>query len=318
MPLHAWIILGVVFIFVAPFLFGLFYSYGRAFYQSNKQKQLSPYEFFGNEQSAFCREPMHALVDELMHTPCEEITIKSRDGLRLFGRFYRFTERDDRVEILFHGWRSNGIRDASGGAKMARDNGYNVLIVDQRAHGKSEGHTMGFGYLERYDCMDWTKYVINRFGPNVSILLSGVSMGASTVLMASELPELPPQVKAITADCSFSTPRAILDKTCREVKLPHALGLPMLRLSARLIGGFSIRTGGAAEAVRNARVPIMIMHGDGDTFVPCEMGYEIYNACTSEKRLLIIPRAEHGLSYFYDTERYVREVTAFNLEMFER
>ena len=294
------------------------WCYGQAFYVPERRKKLDPHTFFSNSNGEFCREPMGKLMDELLETPCEVVTIKSRDGLKLSGRFYRFSDNDSRVEILFHGWRSSGIRDASGGARIAREIGYNLLIVDQRAHGDSEGHTLTFGIKEKYDCIDWVRYVIARFGGDVKILLGGVSMGAATVLMASCLKELPPQVKAITADCGYTSPKAILCKSCRDRKIPPAIGYPFLRLAAQMFGGFSLKDGGAVEAVKHAKVPIMIMHGEGDDFVQFPMAQEIFDACQGEKQLLTIPEADHGLSYFFDTERYSKEVGDFKRRAFER
>lgn len=287
-----------------------FWCYRQAFYFSEKKKRVDPHTFFGAPNSEFCRAPMVALVDELLQTPYEAVSITSRDGLRLAGRLYRFSA-EARVEILFHGWRSNGVRDASGGAQLAKTIGYNLLIVDQRAHGESEGHTITFGIKEKYDCIDWIKFVISRFGNDAKILLGGVSMGASTVLMASGLKELPPQVRAITADCGYSSPEAILRKVSRDRKIPAALGYPFLKFAAKTYGNFSLRDGGAVAAVKRARVPIMIMHGEADAFVPFSMALEIFEACRGEKQLLRIPEAGHGLGYFYDTETYTREVGDF-------
>ena len=293
------------------------WCYGQAFYQPNGKKYLDPYTFPPSPTSAFCKAPMHRLIDELKACPYEEVTILSHDGLRLYGQFYRFSDQN-RLEILFHGWRSNGLRDSCGGAKMARDAGYNLLIVDQRAHGKSEGNALSFGILEKYDCLSWVNYAVERFGADVRILLGGVSMGASTVLMASAL-ELPPQVRGITADCGYSSPEAILRKVCRDRGIPDRLGYPFLAMSARLFGGFRLDPkDSAVEAVRHAKVPVMIMHGEADEFVPFEMCHEIFDACAApEKELVTIPNAEHGMSYFFDTETYSRRVVAFKVRALE-
>ncbi len=285
------------------------WCYRQAFW-SDRKKSTPSHAFFGDAEDEFCREPMLALVDELEACPFEKVEIVSHDGLRLSARYYRFCKGESRVEILFHGWRSNAVRDGCGGARMARDGGYNLLLVDQRAHGESEGETLSFGILEKYDCLAWVNYAVSRFGEDVRILLGGVSMGAATVLMASAL-DLPAQVVGITADCGYSSPEAIIRKVCRDRGIPDKLGYPFVRISARLFGGFSLSDGGAVEAVRSAKVPVMIMHGERDGFVPFPMAREIYDACASEKRFLSVPRAGHGLAYFYDTKHYSEQVSAF-------
>jgi len=218
-----WIVIGIALLLAIFVLAVARWCYGQAFYAPESKKKLDPHTFFGAPESEFCHAPMTALVDELLGTPCELVSITSRDGLKLTGRLYRFSD-DARVEILFHGWRSSGIRDSSGGAKIARDLGYNLLIVDQRAHGDSDGNTITFGIKEKYDCVDWVRFVIGIFGEDVKILLGGVSMGAATVLMAAGLDELPHQVKAITADCGYSSPEAIIRKVCRDRGIPDAVG----------------------------------------------------------------------------------------------
>ena len=305
-----WIIgISLLVLLLVAFTGILLWSYRKAFYVPRSKKQVDSHEFFGGKKDEFCRTSLYALVDELEALPFEKVSIRSHDGLRLVGRYYHFSD-SNRVEILFNGWRGNAFRDGCGGAKIARDTGYNLLLVDQRAHGESDGNVISFGINEKYDCLNWANYVVERFGKDVIILLGGVSMGAATVLMASSLP-LPENVKLITADCPYSSPEAIIRKVSRDMGISDRLGYPFVALGARLFGGFSIRDGGAVEAVKHAKVPIMIMHGEGDDFVPFSMGREIFDACASEKEFLAIPEAGHGLSYFYDTDTYVSAVGEF-------
>ncbi len=307
-----WII-GAVLLLLAVATYAILnWCYRKAFYFSDEDKKIDTVASLAQVRDEIATPPMQLLVRELEETPCEEVSIRSHDGLALFGRYYRFSDDENRLEILFHGWRSNTFRDACGGARLARDAGYNLLVVDQRAHGRSEGNTITFGVKEKYDCLDWISYAVERFGPDVRILLGGISMGAATVLMASALP-LPENICGITADCGYSSPEAIIRKVCRDMGIPDRLGYPFVRLSARLLGGFSLDSESAVEAVKHTKVPIMLMHGEEDDFVPFSMAGEILDAIASEKRLLTVPRAGHGLAYFYDTERYTREVAAFKL-----
>ena len=293
----------------AAFLGFTLWGFRKAFYMPEKKKHTNPYRFLGEERDLFCKEPMLALVKKLDSRPFEWVSITSRDGLVLKGRFYE-VPHSDVVEILFHGWRGNALRDGCGGADLALRAGHSLLLVDQRAHGESQGHIITFGIKEKYDCLEWVTYLDRRFGGKRKILLSGVSMGAATVLMASDL-ELPPSVKGIMADCGYSTPEAIMRKVCRDMGISDRLGFPVLRLSAALLGGFSLRDGGAVEAVKHAKVPILIIHGTQDNFVPHAMCREIFDACTSEKYLLEVPEAGHGLSFLYDETSYTRAVDDF-------
>ncbi len=288
-------------------LFAVTYiTYRLTFYQS-KKKRGGTLKMPGGEQYKAHKPLTDRLIAELLQIPFEEVSVTAHDGKRLYGRYYHARDGAP-LAILMHGYRGNAIRDFCGGHKLARESGHNILLVDQRAHGRSEGHSITFGIRESEDCLVWAAYAARRF-PKSRIYLSGVSMGASTVLTASALP-LPPTVAAIVADCPFSSPTAIIRKVMKQNGYPLFL-FPFLRLGARLFGGFSLNESSAASAVKSARVPILLIHGESDLFVPHEMSREIYEACASKKRLLLFEGAGHGLSYMADSERYVREFRDF-------
>lgn len=275
-----------------------------AFYCSDKQKAYLnnpklPLE--GAEYAEF-NEVILNNVNIIEACKCEEVRIKAKDGKMLFGRYYH---RKDGlpVEIFFHGYRANGVRDGSGAFEVSGEAGFNLLIVDQRSSGNSEGNVITFGVKEKLDVLSWIDYVINRFGKGVKIILAGISMGASTVLMASEL-DLPENVKCITADCGYSSQTEIIKKVGKEMKMPIKLLFPFLKLGAFIYGGFNIDSRTPLDAVKNAKVPIFFIHGDCDTFVPCHMCDELYEACTSPKRKLIVKNAAHGVSFFVDNNSY--------------
>lgn len=275
-----------------------------AFYCSDKQKAYLnnpklPLE--GAEYAEF-NEVILNNVNIIEACKCEEVRIKAKDGKMLFGRYYH---RNDGlpVEIFFHGYRANGVRDGSGAFEVSGEAGFNLLIVDQRSSGNSEGNVITFGVKEKLDVLSWIDYVINRFGKGVKIILAGISMGASTVLMASEL-DLPENVKCITADCGYSSQTEIIKKVGKEMKMPIKLLFPFLKLGAFIYGGFNIDSRTPLDAVKNAKVPIFFIHGDCDTFVPCHMCDELYDACTSPKRKLIVKNAAHGVSFFVDNNSY--------------
>lgn len=246
----------------------------------------------------------------------EAVEIRSADGLRLFGRYYHVRDGAP-LHIQLHGYRSYAMRDFCGGNPLVREHGHNTLVVDQRAHGKSEGHTISFGVHERVDCLMWAEYAARRFGSETPIFLTGVSMGAATVLMASALP-LPKNVVGIIADCPYSSPREIIRKVIGDMKLPVSVAYPFVRLGAFLFGGIrGLDTVSAAEAVKKSNVPILIIHGEADAFVPCEMSREIAKN-SPNVRLETFPDADHAMSYMTDTERYARVSIEFAEECLAR
>lgn len=285
-----------------------YYTYRTAFYNKPNPNE-DIYRLPHGEQYECERERMTALIAEMAEIPFEEVWIESFDGTRLFGRYYH--KRDGApMQIQFHGYHGRALRDFCGGNKLARDAGQNTLVVDQRAHGRSGGHTITFGIKERYDCLCWARYASERFGADTEIFLSGVSLGAATVLMASEF-ELPKNVVGIIADSAYSSPEAIVRKVCCDKGYPPRLTMPFLKLGALLFGRFRLTACSAANAVKNATVPILLIHGEDDRFVPCEMTKEIYAACGDRAICETFPEAGHGISFIVDTARYASVVERF-------
>lgn len=252
---------------------------------------------------------LDALCREMADQPFEQVYITAADGIRLAGRYYHRSD-DAPLHIQFHGYRGNGIRDFCAAHAICQELGINTLVVDQRAHGLSGGNTMTFGILERYDCLCWAKYARDRFGSNREIFLSGVSMGAATVLMASSLP-LPENVAGIIADCPYSTPGAIIRKVITDVRFPSVLIYPFVSLGAFVFGGFRVWEESAIHAVSRTKIPILLIHGSDDKFVPPEMSAAIYEKCAGQRYLEVFPGAGHGGSCATDPVRYEKIIRCF-------
>ena len=283
-----------------------YYCYRRIFYAASKKKD-RPIKLPSGEQYLSGRDKMLALIDEMSAIPFEQVYTTSFDGLKLAARYYHVKDGAP-VHIQFHGYKGWACRDFCGGNKMARERGCNTLVVDQRAHGKSEGKTISMGINERFDCLSWVKYICDRFGNDVKIVISGVSMGATTVPMAAEL-DLPDNVIGIIADCPYSSPKEIIMKVGRDMKLPMKLLYPLVKLGAKLYGHFDLEAADAAEAAAHAKVPVLLIHGEDDRFVPCSMSTKIYDTFKSanpEGDIIFetFPGAGHGLSFMEDEARY--------------
>ena len=293
-------------LFLGVILGGSYYAYRIAFYNSYENREQKP-AVAGAQYDAF-RPKMREIYHKLNNRPCEFVTIESGDGLTLSGRYYHVADGAP-LDIGFHGYRSSPLTDFSGGTELSFAMGHNVLLVDQRAHGRSEGRTITFGIKERWDLLSWVEYALKRFGRDTKILLYGVSMGGATVLMASEL-ALPQNVKGIIADCPYSSPMDVIAYVGQRNPIPNWLIKPFVILGAKIFGGFDVREVTARAAVQHTRVPILIIHGDADTYVPCHMS-DIADANPEMVSRRVISGAEHGISYLVDTEKYCELVKAF-------
>ena len=254
-------------------------------------------------------EDMTRWILEMRAMPHEDVSITSFDGLTLHGKFYEYAP-DAPIELMIHGWRGTAERDLCGGVQRCFSIGRSVLLIDQRAAGSSEGNVISFGINEHRDCLAWVDFLCDRFGDR-PIILTGISMGASTVMIAAG-EELPDNVVGVIADCGFSSAKDIIRKVIRDMKLPPALGYPFVKLGAYLFGGFRLEEKSAVEAMRRCRIPVFFIHGTGDRFVPYEMSRQCYEACAAPKFLFTVPDAGHGLGYLKDQEGYVRELIRFS------
>ena len=255
------------------------------------------------------REFMVKRILEVRAMPHEEFSVRSFDGLTLYGKYYEYKPGAP-IELMFHGYRGSAERDLAGGVQRSFRVGRSVLLVDQRCCGKSDGKTITFGINEHRDCLTWLDFMCSHFGPDVKIILTGVSMGAATVLMAGAC-QLPPNVMGILADCGYSSARDIIGKEMRAMGIPAALGYPFVKLGARLFGGFDLDETSPMEAVKHCTLPVIFYHGETDDFVPCDMSRRLYEACVSRKKLVTVPGAGHGLSYPMDPPRYLETLREF-------
>lgn len=285
-----------------------YYPFRKTFGCGKSTRVADPYSYMRDKKGTKEYEGHRLSIERVLADPFERVFITAKDGLRLAARYYE-GDAGAPVVIFFHGYRSNSIHDGCGLHYMAKQRGYHVLLCDQRSHGESLGRALSFGVLEREDARLWAEYASKRFVGS-PIFLSGISMGASTVLMAASLP-LPASVVGILADCPYSSPKEIIMKVCTDLGLPARLVYPAIRLGARLYGGFDPN---AADAVRSVSVqtpPILIVHGLADTYVPAEMSKRIDAAAIGEHRLVLVEGADHGKSYTVAPELYVQTLTEF-------
>lgn len=245
---------------------------------------------------------------EVRALPQEKVSITSFDGLTLTAKLYEYAP-DAPIELMFHGYRGNAERDLSGGVQRCFALGRSVLMVDQRCSGGSQGNVISFGINEHRDCLRWLSYLVRRF-PERKIIFTGISMGASTVMMAAGT-QLPDNVIGVLADCGYTSAKDIIQEVIRQMKLPPKLSYPFVKLGAKLFGHFDLEELSPREALKNAKVPVIFFHGEDDDFVPCYMSRENFDACASRKRLVTIPGAAHGLSYPVDPEGYLDALREF-------
>ena len=304
-PLLILIFLGILIFVIIPLI-----CFHITFYVPKPKNGIHPeVPLPNNEVYAPYKAMMDGWTQDVLKMPHEQFTITSFDGLELHGNFYEYAPGAP-IELMFHGYRGSALRDLSGGVARCFALKRSCLIVDQRCAGKSQGTVITFGIKEHQDCLKWVDFVVNHFGPDVKIILTGISMGASTVLMAASHP-LPSNVIGVLADCGYTSAEAIIKAVIRKMHIPVSLLYPFIKLAAKLYGHFDLECESPLESVKKCTLPVIFFHGEADDFVPCYMSQENFDACTSRKAIYTVPGAGHGLSFPADQGGYIEQLKAF-------
>lgn len=241
----------------------------------------------------------------------ERMEITSFDDLVLQGYFLEAKEPANKVVITAHGYLGGAFDMGLYGQHYYEDLGYHFFTADARGHGESEGDYIGFGWHDRLDYVKWIDAIIEKLGPDVEIVLHGLSMGGATVLMTSG-EELPPQVKAIVADSPYTSVNDLFSyQLNRMFHLPSFPIIPTLSLVSKAKAGYSVYEASALDQVKKATIPILYMHGESDTFVPTNLAETLYEETTSEADIVTFPGANHGEGYVIAKEEYLEKLHAF-------
>ena len=309
-----WIGLGIVGFLSVVILITAYVCYRIMLY--SKPRKLpgeGEYEIPEGEIYAVFKEDMIGWTKMIRAYPYKEYSIQSFDGLTLRAKLYEYKPGAP-IELMFHGYRGYAERDLSGGVERCFKLGHSALLIDHRAAGCSDGHVITFGILEKRDALRWVDFAVREFGQDARLILTGISMGAATVMMAAG-EELPPQIQYVLADCGYTSPREIISKVMRDLKLPPALLYPCATLGARIFGGFNLNEDSPLEAMARCKLPVVFAHGDADDFVPYDMSVRLCEVCTGRhKKLVTIRGAGHGLAFPVARDEYVEALAEFKRE----
>ena len=238
----------------------------------------------------------------------EDIYIKSYDDLKLHSVYIKSDLSPKKLIIMFHGYRSS-FKDFACAFEYYNSLGFDMIVVDQRSHGSSEGKLISYGVKEKYDVVSWVEYAKERFGNDVDIYLDGISMGASTVMMASDIVT---GVKGIIADCGYTSPKEIIIEVAKSMHVPKLFVHPV-GILARIFGGFDYSYS-TKTSLAKTNIPVIFVHGLADDFVPSYMTEQNYEACNSNKTIVLVENATHGYSFLVDEKGVKRALECFIAE----
>lgn len=252
------------------------------------------------EGKAWCREQ-----------DMKDCYIRSRDGLMLHA-FYLPAGDAKRFVLLSHGYKGSGFGDFAYTARFLHENQCNLLFIDQRCCGESEGEFITFGAKEQYDVQRWTYYIANRNRDKLPIYLYGESMGAAAVLMASGQ-RLPREVRGFISDCGFQSMKGQLRDIAANWFHLNWVELLLFRvdLFCRFFGGFCMKEADTAKAMRINKRPVLFFHGLEDTYVDPGNSRYNYSLCRAPKEIVMVPEARHLCSAYVAPELYREKILGF-------
>ncbi len=237
-----------------------------------------------------------------------QTVVIENDGLQLVGSY--LSNKADTTVILVHGYHTNRLARVPD-AQLYFERGYNVLLIDQRTHGDSQGIYICMGYYEKYDLLKWIGWAEEKAGAGCRIILDGISMGGATVLCVSGN-NPPASIKAIISDCAFTSAYEVFAYRLKHkfhfFKFP---ALPTCNIYCRLFAKYDLKSASPLEAVAQSRVPTLFIHGEKDTFVPYQMVHTLFEACSAKKELVSVPNAIHGTARRQDSRLYEGSIFRF-------
>lgn len=249
-------------------------------------------------------------IDWLEKNTTDTVGITSYDGLRLSAWV---VERENArgTFLMCHGYRSRGFLDFSCVFRFFHERGFNLVVIEQRACGNSEGNIITFGIKESQDVKSWAEWTKQRFGDDLPIILAGVSMGCTSALLSLAY-GLPENVKGIIADCGYTSPwRQLAYILKRDYKLPPFPILYAVNWLFRRKTGVDLRQADTLPILQESKTPILFIHGGADRFVPTDFSVESWRACSADKDILIVEGASHGTSALAESELYCEKAGEF-------
>lgn len=239
----------------------------------------------------------------------EDVEISSIDNLKLKGHIIENHKDSNKYVILVHGYSAHYSLHMPF-IKVFSDEGFNVLLVEERAHGASEGKFATYGYMESKDLDSWIDFLEKRRGEELFIGLHGQSMGAATSMICGANND---KVKFVVEDCGYSSAKEQFRYEFSRTKFANfALVYWFLDLKCKYKCGFKLEMADPKREILKSKVPILFIHGTTDKKVPCYMCIDMFETRKGSKdKMLIVEGADHLQAYMKEPENYTRILHEF-------
>jgi len=299
MPETLFLILLALILVITYLLHQTFGRSRKAFLKHSDDLRDVDYSFFAKDNAWFKEQAV------------EDLTMYGLDSIKLHGLYLKADQASSKCVILLHGY-SDRARGMIVFARLYHELGFHVLMVDAPAHGESEGKVIGFGYRERHEIARWIEFLNQTKGlRNVSFLLHGVSMGGSTALFAL-ISGLPKSVKGVIADSAYTRLEPVFKRQLKLIyKLPSFPALNLVSLYMKAFLGFWLGDVDVHKHLDRLTLPLLLIHGKSDHFVPYSQSQELYDAHREKTSLWLVENAAHACPIGVDPEGYAQKVKGF-------
>ena len=279
---------------------GLWQGYLEAF-GAQGSRLVDPFRSFGHKAGYYVR--LRESTESMSGRHRRRYELTNARGQKLCAYYYPCGDSPSgKIAFIVHGYRANHAEAAGPICQSYLDRGFDVFGCDHVASGESEGSFVSFDYYESQDCLMWLDFLVDEFGPDVSIVLHGFSMGAATVMKMSD--QVPANVKFIVEDSGFNTGEELLRSNMGKA-------YPVLNYMNRFISGFYIEQTDVRPHLLESRVPMLFVHGHDDPLVPFYMGAELYSLYPGEKDCLFCPGIRHVETSYYRLPLYEEKLDSF-------
>ena len=245
----------------------------------------------------------------------KKINIKSFDNFSLNGYILenKMIQENNNWVIISHGYR-NQIISAEYFliTFILYSLGFNILLIEHRAHGLSEVKYSSLGYKERLDIKEWIKYIAEKY-PNSAIATYGLSMGATAILLACG-EELPKNFKLCIADSAFNSCYDTMNTCATNIMhIPKIISKFILN-GTYLVGKIIYNTNinfNTEDFLKKSNYPILFIHGDNDSLINYKSVERKYKNYKGDKEILIIKNSDHCSGLFLNSKLYFKSIKNF-------
>lgn len=241
------------------------------------------------------------------------VNVLSIDDFRLSGKLYLNDDTESQKSvILCHGFKSSGEVDFCTAFKKYMESGFNVLIIDQRAHGNSDGQYSSMGIMESYDIVAWCKWLEMCFGTGSEIVVHGVDMGAFAAVAAGANPEMPQNVKCIIADSIYPLiHKVVSDKVKKNLSFLSKPAVVIMNAFFRNHIGFDMRDFSLFAIAKDVKIPVLFIHSENDATTPLGTAEFIMKKIPAKTDLVSIKKAFHGTCFIKDEDECMNSIIKF-------